>query len=159
MFIGSPSCMVPVIAYRLILAKSGEGFMPSLRDSEAGLSKFANLVFIVVIACVGFFGVKVIGHLYNAEELRGLIEFQTQTADARTDKQIARLIHNEMRKLDINAENEDLVIESGHSQISISLYYEEDIELYINEDYNWILYTFEFDIVESGETSSDRKRR
>ena len=133
--------------------------MPSLRDSEAGLSKFANFVLILVIACFGFFGIKIIGHLYNAEELRGLIQFQTKTADSRTDKQIGRLIRQEMRKLDINADEEDLVIESGHSEISISLYYEEDVELYINEDYNWILYTLEFDIFESGETSSKRRRR
>jgi len=132
--------------------------MPAIRDSESGLSKFANIVLVLIIVSGAFFGIQAIGHLYNHEELKGLIEFQVKTADARTDKAIKTLITREMDTLKINADREDLEIESSVGDISISLYYEEDIELYINEDYNWVLYTFEFDIFEEGDTSPTRVR-
>ena len=63
-----------------------------------------------------------------------------------------------MKSLDINAEPEDLELSGGSGEIRVTLYYEEDIEIYINEDYNWLVHTFEFDIDESAEVSSSRRR-
>lgn len=125
---------------------------------EAGISKITALVFILFTGAFLYFGFQIFGHLYNHEELRGLIEFQIREADQRTDDEIRRMIENEMRKLDINADYDDLEIDSGHQRLDISLYYEEDVYLYINDDYNWTLHTFEFDIQESGEASAHRQK-
>lgn len=126
--------------------------------SEAGFMKFSNFLLILVFALFMYFTLQVVRHYYNFHEIEGLIVFQAKTAEGHNDVEINKTITAEMDKLGLNAEHKDLEVTSGRNEVVISLAWQEFLELYINEDYNWVFYTFEFSIYEVGKVSSRRKR-
>ncbi len=113
------------------------------RRTERGLGKLTILVFGTIAAVVGYCAYHIIPFFYYFYELRSHMEQVIKVADVENDTEIRRRLMYHIKKYELPAEPESLVIERDGRHMKISLPYDEIFYVtWQGKDYD--LYVFHF---------------
>jgi hypothetical protein len=115
-----------------------------LLNRQSGISQVGMLLTVLILGVLTYVGMQVVPFYIYYFEIEGHFEAQANLAAAKTDKEIRTYLEEQIRKMNLPVESQDLIIKRSGKNILIEMLYEEILVLDLGEDKVYDLWTFEF---------------
>ena len=115
-----------------------------INKCQAGLSQIGMLLTVLILGVLFFVGMQVVPFYIYYFEIEGHFEAQANKAAMKTDDEIREFLSEQIRKMNLPVEKDDLIIRRAAGIITIEMDYTEILVLDLGEDYYYELWEFDF---------------